>query len=129
MINCFVRITELTIDCGNACNAASVRRTMTVSALVNGFRFYSLLIASQQNQQSSRSPCVLNRGKHQCVSMSLSRSISPDTACEILITVPKSRCSIGVPIVMLGLIARCSSVRPGYKSSSCLTLPIAPQRM
>ena len=36
------------------------------------------------------------------VSISFSRTISPETACDTLITVARSRCSTGAPIVLVG---------------------------
>ena len=50
------------------------------------------------------------------VSISFSKTISPDTACETLITVARSRCSTGAPIVLVGPGAGSSSLRCGYNS-------------
>ena len=56
--------------------------------------------------------------------ISFSRTISPDTACETLITVARSRCSTGAPIVLVGPATGFSSLRCGYNSSSCRTFPV-----
>src|SRR5271166_6299371 len=61
------------------------------------------------------------------VSISFSSTISPETACDMMITVARSRCSTGAPIVPVGAEAGPSSLRCGYISSSCRTLPSAPQ--
>jgi len=62
------------------------------------------------------------------ISISLSSTISPEAACDTLITVARSRRSTGVEIVVVGPGAGSSALKYGYLSSSCRTFPSAPQR-
>src|SRR4051812_9320274 len=59
------------------------------------------------------------------VSSSFSRTISPDTASDTLITVARSRCST-VSAITVGVCGAISSRSSGYVSSICRTLPGAP---
>ena len=51
---------------------------------------------------SPRSAPACSIAVRMSVSISLSRTISPETACDTLITVARSRCSTGAPIVLVG---------------------------
>ena len=100
---------------------------MTVSPLVvASASIRSSSLADRINRPRSAPACSI--AVRMSVSISFSRTISPETACETLITVARSRCSTGVPIVLVGPGAGSSVLRCGYSSSSCRTLPSAPQR-
>ena len=60
------------------------------------------------------------------LSISFSRTISPETACETLITVARSRSSAGAKIVLVWRRYRPSFFRCGYRWSSCAHLAISP---
>ncbi len=124
-----VRTTQWTIDSGTMASArdAASKRTTIVSPLV---------VASASARSSSprgrinrpRSAPACSTAMRISVSISFSKTISPETACETLITVAKSRCSTGVPMVLVRPGTGSSSLSRGYNSSSCRTLPVASQR-
>ena len=78
--------------------ACSARRTMTVSPLVVASA--AMRSSSPRGRSNSpRSAPACSIAVRMSVSSSFSRTISPDTACETLRTVARSRCSTGAPIV------------------------------
>src|SRR5262245_46781581 len=116
------------IDSGTAASVthACPKRTMTVSPLVvASASMHCSTPRGRINRPRSAPACSI--AVRISVSISFSKTISPDTACETLITVARSRCSTGAPIVLVGAGTGSSSLRWGYKSSSCRTLPSAPQ--
>ena len=62
------------------------------------------------------------------VPSSISKTISPEIACDNSITAERSRYSTGVPMVSAGPGGRSSCRSCGDSRSSCRTLPSAPQR-
>ena len=60
------------------------------------------------------------------VSINCSSTISPETACETFITVPRSSCSTGAPIVMVGQEALCSSWQSDSADQAAAPCPVLP---
>ena len=85
--------------CGHA--TRSRRCTITVSPLVAASAaIRSSAPRARTNRPRSAPACSI--AMRMSVSISFSRTISPETACDTLITVARSSCSTGAPIVLVG---------------------------
>ena len=67
------------------------------------FRLY-LQLVTRGTIKSPRSAPACSMAARMSLSISFSRTISPETACETLITVARSRCSTGAAIMLLELV-------------------------
>ena len=110
------------------CGHGLVAQTHNDRVAGRGFRLDPQLGPSRKNQQPALGTCC-SIAVRMSVSISFSRTISPDTACETLITVARSRCSTGAPIVPVGPGAALVLPQVADRArSSCRTLPSAPHR-
>ena len=88
------------------------RRRSTRAAVDPGFRGDPRFRAAHDDQEAARR-AACSSAVRRSVSSSFSRTISPDTVWDILITVARSSCSTGAPIVLVEAGARSSSLRCG----------------
>ena len=97
----------MSTDSGSAAavTASSRRCTTTVSpSVVASASIRSSAPRRRISRPRSAPACSI--AVRMSVSISLSSTISPETACDTLITVARSRCSTGAPIVPVGAGAR-----------------------
>ena len=101
MTLCCVRITVCSTVSGKAAAVTGPGRECDIdgSAGGSGFRLDPRL-SSRSSSSRPRSAPACSSAIVIRVSISLSSTISPETACDALITVARSRCSTGAPIVL-----------------------------
>ena len=95
---------RLTLAARPGSGRISPERTMTVSPLSSGSRIIRCSTPRGRINTPRSAPACSIRCAHQCVDQFLSRTISPETACETLITVARSSMyRIGAPIALSAL--------------------------